>query len=558
MTSKLRKLLVAFILTLTLGIGLTLAWRDSMTTDEGIHVASAYLVFTRQEFRFDPEHPYTYKYLTALPLLFLKPNMPPDDAALWEGAYPTVYDSWKEAREWTDQWFYRSGNNADLMIFLARIPGIFCLVGLCWLVYYLASRWFSEKVGLYALVFTAFNPTVLAHGHLANNDVAAALAFLGTVWALWHYSLSPSLKRAALVGLILGIAQTTKFSLLLLMPITFLWLVYLGYLKMGWKRAVSDLAIIGIIVWAIIWLSYLMPLSLIRGTAFSIRGSQELPEVITIGRQYFKYVLALRYVLPIDYVKGVMLVLGSSAFGRTSYLLGHSVFGGLWYYFPVVFLLKTQLIGLLLLAIGLVVGIKRHFNPRAWTPLTVLLLGCVFVYASTSMVNKLNLGIRHILPLLPFASMAMALSLAWLTERYSWKHLSATIISLYILPIIISSSNLIGFGNLLVSPPHSYRYFNDSNLDWGNQAKKIAAVVRDHYGNEPLFVNNNWNPYALGYYGVTVKRYDPFHPPVGGLIAVTGTQMTYPEWEPYQHIEPDYILDNTTYFFRLVRPLDEY
>lgn len=92
--------------------GLYLAHRDAMTRDEGIHIASAYLAIERHEFRFDPEHPYLFKILTALPLLPLGLHNPPDDKKLWESAKPINYDSWRESFEWSEQWFYRSGNNA--------------------------------------------------------------------------------------------------------------------------------------------------------------------------------------------------------------------------------------------------------------------------------------------------------------------------------------------------------------------------------------------------------------------------------------------------------------
>ena len=61
MVAFLKKYAVALILVWTFVLGLFLAWNDSMTTDEGIHVASSYLAITRQEFRFDPEHRHAHR-----------------------------------------------------------------------------------------------------------------------------------------------------------------------------------------------------------------------------------------------------------------------------------------------------------------------------------------------------------------------------------------------------------------------------------------------------------------------------------------------------------------
>src|SRR5690606_5018407 len=120
----LRKHAVAALLIWTACAGLYGASHASMTTDEGIHVASGDLSLTRCDTRFDPEHPFLIKYVTALPLVLLQPALPPNDQLLWDRAGSTFYDAWGEARQWTEEWFYSSGNDADLMIFLARLPAV--------------------------------------------------------------------------------------------------------------------------------------------------------------------------------------------------------------------------------------------------------------------------------------------------------------------------------------------------------------------------------------------------------------------------------------------------
>ncbi|MBU6389711.1 hypothetical protein KGQ71_04325, partial [Patescibacteria group bacterium] len=107
--SRLHVIAVVATLAWVLGAGLYSAWNNSMTSDEGVHAASGYLVLTRHEFRFDPEHPYLFKIISALPLLAVRLNPPSDDQRLWNAAWPSNYDSWKEARQWADEWFYNSG-----------------------------------------------------------------------------------------------------------------------------------------------------------------------------------------------------------------------------------------------------------------------------------------------------------------------------------------------------------------------------------------------------------------------------------------------------------------
>ncbi|MEI6477597.1 MAG: glycosyltransferase family 39 protein [bacterium] len=555
--SRAHKVVVALLFLFSLSLGLYLSYRDSMTTDEGIHVASAYLVLTRHEFRFDPEHPYLYKVLTALPLLAVHLNMPPRDQELWDGAYRTVDDSWPMAREWADEWYYQSGNNADLMVFLSRIPSVLITLAFCWLAYYLGRLWFSPRVGLFALVFTVFNPTVIAHGHLTGNDVAAALAFLGTVWALWYYGERPGLHRAALLGLVFAAAELTKFSLLTLAPILLVWMVYLAITRKDWKRVGTDFLLVLLVTWILIWLAYLGPLNLINGTIFQLKGGRDLPPFIPVNPVIFHRFLYIRYFLPVDYIKGVLLIVGGSVAGRPTYLLGHLYPTGthVWAYFPVIYALKTQLAGLALLVLGLVIGIR---NAKGWhkKPLTILLLIAAGIYLFFSLENKINIGVRHVLPLMGLASLVMALSLDWLVTRFKKAWVAPGALALYIAPALLTFPNYLGYGNTLIHPSSdSYYYFSDSNIDWGQQAKDIADVMHEQFPGETLHITYRWNPYTLGYYQVPVQKVSEEGAPVGSLVAVTATDLSGTLYQGLRDKTPVATIQNNTFFYR-VQPGD--
>jgi hypothetical protein len=549
----LKKYLVPLILAWTLCLGLFLAKHETATTDEGIHVASAYLALTRHEFRFDPEHPYLFKYLTALPLFALDLNLPPDDERLWDKSEPTVYDSWQEAREWSDQWFYASGNNADLMIFLSRIPGVLCFTLLCWFVYYLGKTWFSEKIGVFALIFTAFNPTLIAHGHFTNTDVPAALAFLGVIWALWNYYKKPSVTSMVILAVLFGVAQITKFSLIMLTPIVGLWLIYVSVVKGSFIQFIKHLGLGALITIAIIWLGYLLPITLLNGDVFTIRGSRSLPPLVPVRQEIFDKVLLLRFLLPVDYVKGLLLVLGTSYLGRPTYILEAFYSTGVWFYFPVIYVLKTQIAGLILLVVGAGLAIKdyglRIFKP---SPLALLLLFSTGLFLVASLTSKLNIGLRHIIPLMPFLSLAMALGLEKAAVLSKSKWLAPAMITLYVLPLALSFPHFLGYVNSFVQPrTEAYRYFNDSNLDWGQQGKEIADTIKYRFSNEKTYGEFRWNPYIMGYYGTPLERFDAKNPPKDSLLMFTATQLTFPEFESFKNLKPIHIIDNHTFFYRI-------
>ena len=73
------------------------AKKDSITTDEGVHLFAGYTYVTEKDFRLDPEHPPLLKELSAIPLLFFK-DLKVNLDSHWEKAGNFYYDSWQEAR----------------------------------------------------------------------------------------------------------------------------------------------------------------------------------------------------------------------------------------------------------------------------------------------------------------------------------------------------------------------------------------------------------------------------------------------------------------------------
>jgi hypothetical protein len=525
----------------------------SMTTDEGIHTASAYLALTRGEHRFDTEHPFLFKYLTALPLLVLQPNPPPNDQVLWTRAKPLLYDSWRESREWTDEWFYRSGNNAQLMIFLARIPGVLVLLGLCWMVYHLGRKWFSPTIGLWALFFTAFNPTLLAHGALTNTDIPLAAAFLLALWALWAWGEKPGLRAALWVGLALGVCVLTKYSGLGILPIAGIWLIYVGFRsKIKFTSLAAQAGVVVVTIWASIWVVYLFKSPLNWDTQVFDSAIYPSSYLSDHGKEFLPKLEVMRWILPSNYLKGVFLTIGQSLRGRDTFLLNHFYPSGKWFYFPVLFLLKTQVIALALFFSGLWTY-RRQWKPRSWSPLTVLMIITIAIFGLLSIKSKLNLGIRHIAPLM----VLMAFLLAITTEK--WGRLSrrtylyGCVIVLFALPVIWQFQTLLGFANVFVYPrDHAYLFFDDSNLDWGQQAQEIGELGATTLHHAPIYTPYRWNPYALSYFGANTRRFVPGWPfPRDGYFLITAFQLARDlHYRQLRDIKPAYIVQNNTFVYR--------
>lgn len=540
---RLHRLAVGALLLWTLLAGLYLAHRDSLTTDEGIHVASGYLILTRHDYRFDPEHPPLFKLLSAAPLVAMRPNLPPDDQALWNAGKPTFYDSWAEAREWTEQWFYMSGNNADRMVFAMRVPAVLFMVLACWLAHWLATRWFGKPAGLLTLFFLAFNPTVLGHGHLANDDMPIAAGILASVGMLWWYREKPELKRALLTGLVVAATIGIKYTGLAMGLVEALVFALVALERRSWTPVWHFLASV-LAIWAGVWLMYGFQSPLLIDGHIDGLIAKAAPyrhfdrgHVIAIAQ-------VVRYLLPTAFMKGFVLVEIGTRYGRGAYLLGHHYFPDVWYYFPAVFAFKTQLAGLLVLLGGLALALPK-LGHRLRMSSAQQILGISFlVLLGTAMANKLQLGVRHVLPVIALLAFYFALSYLALAQRlrYAW-----VLLPLYALPVLVEFPHMISFTNEAVPYRQAYHYMNDSNLDWGQEAKAVAAYA----GSQPLAAQYFWSPYALHYYGVHTAPLDLKNPPHGTLIMLSAMNLSGGDAAAFRSMKPVHVIGNDTFFYRI-------
>ena len=59
--------------------------QECQTYDEAVHLAAGFSYLTTGDYQLNPEHPPLSKMLAAIPLLFLKPHLPVEDASWSNG-----------------------------------------------------------------------------------------------------------------------------------------------------------------------------------------------------------------------------------------------------------------------------------------------------------------------------------------------------------------------------------------------------------------------------------------------------------------------------------------
>jgi dolichyl-phosphate-mannose--protein O-mannosyl transferase len=453
----------------------TSALQETQTWDEGIHLSAGYSYLKTGDFRLNPEHPPLFKLLCALPLLTLHPRLP-SDARLFKSSEEAVYG---------DQFLYQNTVSPETMLFCARLVSIALTLGFGLAVALWTRRKFGSAAAIGALVLFAFDPNLIAHGHYVTNDVMAAAAiFLATItWA--HYLETTRWRDLLVASLVLGLALVSKFSTVFLLPL-FAAMYWFRRWQVGRGRLSEEHFAVTVVVAGLV---SALVVGLVYGpaTLHSFRGPK-LQEVVARGTTAgdFAYSVGKRLGLPAH-----PLLVGLYEFalhdesGHSAYLMGQWSDTGWWYYFPVVFAVKTPAAVLALLAIALALGLAALMRtklrrwrlrevPFAW----VIVLLPPVVYFALCMRSHVNIGVRHLLPIYPFLYIALAAALS--RGRWRARALLAGLALVAVESAAIYPHYLAFFNVFAGGPNNGPRYLVDSNLDWGQDLKNLKLYASAH------------------------------------------------------------------------------
>jgi len=503
---------------------------DTFTFDETAHITAGYSYLVKKDMRLNPEHPPLIKDIAALPLLFLNLKFPSNHPA-WVQKEPP---KWWFQFDVGSQFLYSSGNNPDQILFYSRIPMILILIFMGWFLFFWSKKIFGNKGALLTLFLFSLSPTFLAHGRLVTTDAAASLGAVLATYFWIKFLKEPSKKNIILAGLIFGLSMLFKFSLVLIIPffititLVYAW-IKVRNVKKYWFSALKYLAlsflvgVIGMIfvVWPIyqyhVW-NYPLQKQ-VRDTEFLLSSLRNRPlaELVTkmaknpILRPYAQFFL------------GIIMVSQRVSGGNTMYFLGEISSKGWRNYFPVVYSIKEPLPFHILTITALLYLawlIKKPFwkKPlkRSWvwidnhfTEFSMLVF--IGIYWAVSINSNLNLGIRHLLPVFPFT---MILTAGVISKFLKQPFLKLKCLFLGILifwqifSVVKIYPHFIAYFNELIDGPNNgYIYTVDSNLDWGQDLKrlknwmdenKIDNIYLDYFGggNANYYLKNkyiSWN-----------------------------------------------------------------
>jgi len=505
-------LLAAVLLIFMLALGFFSVLGDSTTMDELAHIPAGYSYIVQKDMRLNPEHPPLLKDLAGLAVLIgskitgTKINFPGQDAS-WQKNINAQWD-------FGAKFLYQSGNDPDKIVLWARLPMLLIMLLLGFYVFKWCREIYGDKAGLIALFFYSFSPTFLAHSRLVTTDVGAAAAFFIALYYFVRWLKKQNLTNLIFAGVALGLAFLTKFSLILIIPLfgflTLVWVLVKNWpkgkpalLKSALKSFVW-LALIGVIAMALVWPVYLYH-------TWNYPPDKQRADAEFILDSYGNRLLAEPVVRAADqpllrpygqFFLGVLMVIQRAVGGNTTYFLGEVSNLGWPSYFPIVFLLKVPLALLALMLISLacfIHQINRPFFKKSFRWLkenfSQFALASLFIlYWATTLRSNLNIGVRHILPTFPVLYILVSGQIAKLLNKKDsiLKPLVTLVLIWYGLgTIMVYPFFLTYFNELAGGPENGYKYVTDSNLDWGQDLKRLVQYTQD----------NNIQSIYLDYFG---------------------------------------------------------
>lgn len=467
--------------------------RNFAVVDEVAHVPAGVSHWELGDFSLYRVNPPLARMLAALPVLLAHPRTAYDRLSHWPGT----------RAEWGVAYDFAALNAERYveLIDLARGPGVLWSLLGAWVIYLWGRDLYGRRGGCLGAALWVFDPTVLAFAPVVIPDVPAAVAGLVATYTFWRYLRHGSWRLAVGSGVLLGVAQLMKFTLVVLYVA---WpLIALAH-HLGTTSAAGPRPRLGrgVLQGAFIFLTSLYIINngyFFRGTGRALGDLTFVSRTMTaqppgsapgawVNRFHGTWLGRVPLPVPADYVQGIDVQKREFENAPPSYMAGRWRGRGWWYYYIYALSVKEPSGTLALVAVGLVLTACLHPSSASWPDELAVLLPAALVLALVSSETGLNQHMRYILPAFPFLAVATG-KLAWVFRARRPK---AGILVLALLGWSAVSSlrvwpySMSYFNEAAGGPENGYKCLAQSNIDWGQDLLELRGWLRRHPGARPL------------------------------------------------------------------------
>jgi len=366
-------------------------------------------------------------------------------------------------------------------------------------------RWsqdlYGGAAGLLAVSLWCFSPLVLANAQMITPDIGSASLGVLAAFMFNKWLSDRATDLALLAGILLGLAQLTKFTWIILFGLwPLLWLLYFvsSHRQTGqaavrglpWRAALrwpeaGQLTLILLLSLVVInvgyaWEGTMTRLGDYRFVSRSFRGNSALAGGQVVGNRFSDHWLgSVPVPFPRNYVLGIDRQKYDFDSGRfSSYLRGQWRDRGWWYYYIYGLLVKEP-IGFILLAV-LAVGTSVRRRNR-WRDEWLLLAPAVAVIVLVSSQTGFNHHLRYVLPAFPAVFIWMGKLWGLASEGESpvgWRvrrRVAAVMLAGGVLSSVATFPHSRAYFNEFVGGPlRGHNHLLDSNIDWGQDLLLLA------------------------------------------------------------------------------------
>ncbi len=538
-------LAVAILLGLYMVMALGASLQKGPSFDEEQQLAIGYNIWTHGGFRMENADGDLIKRWATLPYLISQPHEVADDSTYRINAKPYRFGF---------AFFFQNGNPPEWLLIQGRLMAAIlgAMTGL--LVYFCAKKPFGTLGGIFSLIVFVFNPHMLAFGGTVSTEMSLCFTLLGATWAVWRLLHRVTWRRLAVGLLFTSLLTLAKPSALVIFPITFVLIIIklLSQKPLDWqlgpprvvRKPLTQLGLFAglllahcLVAWIALWAHY--------DFRFTASANPDDPTLIMTHYKVTDPVdpkvasimdwVQDKHLLPEGFLHGIQILLGSNE-RRQAFMDGRWTIGGWRTFFPYAFWEKTSPFLLTLLVVG-VTGwgflrrldkVERragHASKAVPTPPSlyqgVPYFVLVGVYFLVAMMQEVNIGHRHILPIYPALIILGAgpLALIWGRAKPVVKVLVVFLLgSIALESLLLAPDYLAYFSPLVGGPAKGHEHLVDSSLDWGMDLPGLEKwLAKNNPGNREQVYLAYFGIDSPDYHGIKAERLP-----------------SYPDWRPYE------------------------
>ncbi|HKU40869.1 MAG TPA: glycosyltransferase family 39 protein [Polyangiales bacterium] len=479
----------ALLAVLAILLGASMA-SESPTTDEPLHLTRGLAYFWGPDTSLSYSHPPLGNAFAALPIALTAPRVD-------VGALPgyAAGEAWTVSKNLLGSHYGRRRP----WFFEARAMIALSCVALAFYVYRLAASLFGSRVALWALAFYALHPTLIAHGRLDTTDFPVTVAMVIAVGELVRFLRGDSRWHGVAAAFAVGAAMVTKYTGLLMVPLASCAVIAVASLRLGRYQQLSRGRALAA---GAVYLSLSAAAALFvidaayrfERTGLTAAEMLSLPEPASgEGRGFGGDALerasilpklpgGLPIPLPYTYVFGLAVLRAHDGVGHPTTFLGRTMRHGHPAYFPVMLLIKTPLALLIALGCAAYFALRRRgrLSLASW-----LLAGYALGLLLLAMRASINIGVRHVLPLMPVLCVLGALGAVQLLRALEQRsaQLARRVALIALLGSIAGAAwsfpDYLSDFNLLVAGRLGGERISIVGEEWGQDTLRLGRALRE-------------------------------------------------------------------------------